>query len=69
MARRRTTGFNRIGNAGPAGTVMAVPGPTCTTEAVIGTEGTSIMLDRPVPGEIPHRSPAAAAGTTAGPAR
>lgn len=26
--------------------------PTCTTEVVIGSEGTGIHLDRPVPGEI-----------------
>src|SRR5690242_15047718 len=29
--------------------------PTCTTEIVIGSEGTSIMLDRPLPGEILRR--------------
>lgn len=29
--------------------------PTCTTEVVIGSEGTGIMLDRPVPGEILRR--------------
>ncbi len=29
--------------------------PTCTTEVVIGTEGTGIMLDRPVPGEVLRR--------------
>lgn len=29
--------------------------PTCTTEAVIGAEGTPIVLDRPVPGEILRR--------------
>ena len=28
---------------------------TCTTEIVIGSEGTSILLDRPLPGEIPRR--------------
>ena len=26
--------------------------PTCTTEVVIGSEGTGILLDRPLPGEI-----------------
>lgn len=29
--------------------------PGCTTEVVIGTEGTGIHLDRPVPGEILRR--------------
>jgi hypothetical protein len=29
--------------------------PTCTTEVVIGAEGTGIHLDRPVPGEILKR--------------
>jgi hypothetical protein len=29
--------------------------PTCTTEVVIGSEGTSILLDRPLPGEILRR--------------
>lgn len=29
--------------------------PTCTSEVVIGTEGTGIHLDRPVPGEILKR--------------
>jgi hypothetical protein len=29
--------------------------PTCTTEVVIGSGGTTIMLDRPVPGEILRR--------------
>jgi hypothetical protein len=33
---------------------LAVPRPTCTTEIVIGFEDTGIMLDRPVPGEIPR---------------
>jgi hypothetical protein len=40
--------------------------PTCTTEVVIGSEGTGIMLDRPLPGEIlrqltcrPRRGPRA----------
>jgi hypothetical protein len=28
---------------------------TCTTEVVIGSEGTGIMLDRPVPGKILRR--------------
>jgi len=26
--------------------------PTCTTEVVLGSEGTGILLDRPLPGEI-----------------
>lgn len=29
--------------------------PTCTTEVVIGAEGTGIHLDRPVPGEVLKR--------------
>jgi hypothetical protein len=29
--------------------------PTCTSEVVIGAEGTGIMLNRPVPAEILHR--------------
>jgi hypothetical protein len=29
--------------------------PTCTTEVVIGSEGTGILLDRPLPGEIHKR--------------
>ena len=29
--------------------------PTCTTEVVIGSEGTGIHLDRPVPGEVLKR--------------
>ncbi len=29
--------------------------PTCTTEVVIGSEGTGIALDRPLPGEILRR--------------
>jgi hypothetical protein len=29
--------------------------PTCTTEVVIGAEGTGIRLDRPVPGEVLKR--------------
>lgn len=29
--------------------------PTCTTEVVIGSEGTGIRLDRPVPGEVLKR--------------
>lgn len=29
--------------------------PTCTTEIVIGTEGTRVHLDRPVPGEVLKR--------------
>ena len=29
--------------------------PTCTTEVVIGSESTSILLDRPLPGEILRR--------------
>ncbi|HEV3381003.1 MAG TPA: hypothetical protein VG142_08495 [Trebonia sp.] len=29
--------------------------PTCTTEVVIGAEGTRVHLDRPVPGEIVKR--------------
>ena len=29
--------------------------PTCTTEVVVGCEGTNIHLDRPVPGEILKR--------------
>ena len=29
--------------------------PTCTTEVVIGCEGTRIYLDRPLPGEILKR--------------
>ncbi|HEX6448814.1 MAG TPA: hypothetical protein VF060_05070 [Trebonia sp.] len=29
--------------------------PTCTTEVVIGTEGTRIHLDRPVPGDVLKR--------------
>src|ERR1700742_2277540 len=29
--------------------------PTCTTEVVIGAEGTGIHLDRPVPGEMLKR--------------
>ena len=29
--------------------------PTCTTEVVIGSEGTSLLLDRPLPGEMLSR--------------
>jgi hypothetical protein len=29
--------------------------PTCTTEVVIGSEGTSVILDRPLPGELLRR--------------
>jgi hypothetical protein len=29
--------------------------PTCTTEVVIGTEGTRVLLDRPLPGEVLKR--------------
>ncbi len=29
--------------------------PTCTTEVVIGAEGTRVQLDRPVPGEVLKR--------------
>jgi hypothetical protein len=29
--------------------------PTCTTEVVIGSEGTAVTLDRPLPGEILRR--------------
>ncbi len=29
--------------------------PTCTTEVVLGSEGTGVLLDRPLPGEILRR--------------